>query len=456
MKDTKKRVIDVARIVPSHNLSGYAFNIAREGQYVPICKWNRKILPTKLKIQIKKGENKTTFLLAGYVNNKLVKLHNRWNSLFLPSQKSLIIRDKYLWFKIPTGRIGIYYLCGKTIFLSALPCKVILDELFSTGVGYYEGDGTRSNSIGVCYSVRIGSKDVENLRFELSFFESLGVPRNAWRFNFYGTKKELNKWCNYLGISTEQCAKQNNVRGNRSTFMELYYDNGIFRCIFDRLVQQATLLIETDVSLVPPYLKGVFAAEGSVCLRNKIPNSIMIHFNWKSEQDLSNFYLRCLSKIGVIGKKSLQRVSSGRIIVCGLRQIFKLYHFGILNLCNRKLKKFEKAASRIKFYIYFDNSNFVKKLFGGTGNPLRKLLITTLKISKHTVDSWAYKNHLHGMPLSIVFMLAKYSKVSLGEIKGHIAAVTLRGHPRWTISDSDKCMLSDIFKLCGGNCYGKI
>jgi hypothetical protein len=391
----RTNIIDTIQLIPLYNQSDYKLNIVKEGQYIPM-----------------------------------------------------------LGMRVPHNFIGIYYIRGKTVFLSLLPHEIILNGSLLTGIGYYDGDGTKSNSIGARYSVRIGSKDVENLHFELAFFEIFGISRNAWRFNFYGSEKELNEWCDSLGLSITQCARRSNLKENKSTFMELYYDNGIFRCIFDNVLRQVRSLAKSDEFLIASYLKGVFAAEGSICLRNKIPNSIMIHFNWITEQDLADFYLYCLKKLGIVGKKSFQGASRGRIIITSLRQILKLYHLGVLDLCRRKLEKFERAMKHVEFYIYFVDRSFVKRLFNYHNTFLRKYLITNLKLPRDTVDSWIYKNHLHGIPLSIVRLLCIQSNLSFKEIKKHVIAITLRGHKKWVISDSDKYLLDEIFKLCE-RCYNE-
>ena len=103
-----------------------------------------------------------------------------------------------------------------------------------------------------------------------------------------------------------------------------------------------------DVCRLKSYLRGLFAAEGSVSIRK---NSGIIRYVKisASSEERRLFIRRCLRKIGIIPVKDELTKGSEAVKVGGFHNYQKLEEFNILKLHPEKQQKFIKGLGNYKF-----------------------------------------------------------------------------------------------------------
>ncbi|MDI6806451.1 MAG: hypothetical protein QMD14_01390 [Candidatus Aenigmarchaeota archaeon] len=249
------------------------------------------------------------------------------------------------------------------------PRFIKLDEEFAEGIGLYLGDGyfAKNNFRNVC----LVSKDSEIIVFMLNFFlNRFNLKKFQMLFSLtykYGNEEELKeKWSRLLKISKNRIhIYRGNKHGKETSRIEISFT--VFRRVFQQVINSSLPLIKQSKNLRQAFLRGEFAADGSISVE-KIPNGkriimVTFSFNLKTENFYRNYVKECLELEG-INRIKIKKDNRNReyLQVTGWDNYIKLWKMNLFSLLCRKKKLFDVVLKRIDIYLKLEE-NFRKSLF---------------------------------------------------------------------------------------------
>jgi hypothetical protein len=209
-----------------------------------------------------------------------------------------------------------------------LPKEINISNKLIEGMSMYIGDGKLSKDLG---HLEFTSKDFDLLNFMRNFFERILLQ------------------------------KVNRIR-KRNNAYSFQLSSKILRIIFGTIVEK---VLAVDYSLEPKlrkaFLRGIFAAEGSVNIQKK-ENYLAylgIHLSYEKEKELANLVSSLLNLEGV-SHKQFSRPNKGEryIQITGWENYFKANQMNLFSLSKRKTQQFQDHLNSRKLYFNI-NSDFL-------------------------------------------------------------------------------------------------
>jgi len=220
-----------------------------------------------------------------------------------------------------------------------------LDDLFFEGLGLWQGEGSKDKGLYFCNSC------IEILLYFLRFVEErIGLPRKAFRVVLHvprldGLGSELKeKWSKKLAIPvknfTSICV---DPRMNR-VHVQIYFNSIVLVELLKALHEGLKPLILSRTEFAAAYLRGIFAAEGSVILRK---SGVLHHVNISSgDKKTIEFLEKCFSFLGITVSK--YETKGRNLPVHGRRNFEQANNFDVYRMNPEKRAKFELGFANYK------------------------------------------------------------------------------------------------------------
>ncbi|MFQ6032690.1 MAG: LAGLIDADG family homing endonuclease [Candidatus Zixiibacteriota bacterium] len=275
--------------------------------------------------------------------------------------------------KVGNGKIKVSYdaIKGKGPKPFVFPKRVELNEKLAEAVGLYVGDGSFAGHPG---HSTFSNKDAELVKLMFDFFLGLGV-READMSIFIsyrdGDESKIKKWwANKLGISPDKMQIKKSERHRYST-LGIQVNGVIFKLIFKQLVENVLNLLKLKGELRRGFLRGLFAAEGCIAVKEGYINHMSIAYNSKTETENRDFY-RELLKIEDIPTYTRESGNGGEIIIRNWKNYYKLWNIAIADLCKRKEERFVNIMRGLEVFCSLEDG-FRKDMFQSFGASQRKI-----------------------------------------------------------------------------------
>jgi hypothetical protein len=219
-----------------------------------------------------------------------------------------------------------------------------LDELFFEGLGLWLGEGGKGK--GLYFG---NSTSALILRFLKFAEEKLGISRHNFKvtLNMTAVKDEnstVEKWSNALQIPTRNFTRICIDPRISREYAQVYYNGVVVAELMKVLHKKLEVAILTTNKFAIPFLRGIFAAEGSVIMRK---SGILHHLNISSkDRKLIEFLKRCLE---LFEMTSSEYDSRGKNLpIHGWRNFKHFKELGIHTLHPEKYEKFELGFANYK------------------------------------------------------------------------------------------------------------
>jgi len=275
------------------------------------------------------------------------KIHDNWFFTgIIPKPKEFIYNNKWLYYRIPTGYLGISYISSDyhSHFI-LLPSSIKADNFFFEGLGLQQGDGTQSLS-DVHVTFTNACEDL--IYHQIEWFKRLGISKKALRIlpeipTSLNIEKEVLKWKTALkvsGIKEYQFRKAKiNNRNLKNSLVQILFHNKLFKAVYLHLLYNLRKEIIKEKSECINYIKGILASEGSVKVRkdSRLLSAIKIS---ASREDTRDFYKNCLLNLGIIPSKDELTKGSEAVMITKLKNYKKILEMNLLSLHPKKQERF--------------------------------------------------------------------------------------------------------------------
>jgi len=219
-----------------------------------------------------------------------------------------------------------------------------LDDLFFEGLGLWEGEGGKGKGL------YFGNSCLELILHFLEFCEQkLGIERENFKVTVniskitkgYDCLVEISKTLKIpLTNFTNFCY---DLRLNYD-YSQLYINGMILLIILQSLHERIKFLLTEKIEYSVPYLRGLFAAEGSVLLKKW---GTISHLDFSSnDQNYIEFLRKILSRIDIQFGKYIE--NGRKIQIYNRKQFQKFKELKLHCLHPEKSKKFERGFNNYK------------------------------------------------------------------------------------------------------------
>lgn len=350
-------------------------------------------------------------------------------------------KDKELFIEeLPEDKVKIWYK-NKRMFRSigasdpapfVMPKSIEFDERSAEAIGMYLGDGkTTKNDIR---HIDFASKDYDMLVFMLNFFKnkflvSLGNLTISIKYKVGEEDYILNKWSVLLNIPKSKFKISYSVR-NRYDTLSIQVNSTILRKILDEMIKISLFSIKLNERLRRGFLRGYFAAEGTIgySKHENYINYIGFSYNPKTETWLRDYCMECLMKENIDSVFKERKGNRAEIIVSSWNNYWKFWSINIFDRCYRKKDKFSKILLTRDIYCHI-NDKFRCKLFSSlsmTQGEIAKIIKShqgnvcrTIK-GEHLLTVTQIKNLMLYTNLSIKDFMQNTEAIRIGNGKNHI------------------------------------
>ena len=250
---------------------------------------------------------------------------------------------------------------------------ISLDELFMEGLGLWRGEGGRKKGI------YFGNSNASLVRLFLDFVEQkIGLPRKEFRATvnvpcMSASNDAVERWSKELLINLENFTRICvDPRINRE-YAQVYFSSILLAELLDNLYASSREAVLSDSKLCVCFLRGLFAAEGSVLLKK---SGVLHHITFSSkDSELIQFLEQCLRLLGV--KPSKYMINGMNLQIYGLPNFKRIRELGIHTLHPEKREKFERGFAAYKRVNVLD------------GEEARALILKHLASGPKTYDDLA-------------------------------------------------------------------
>ena len=186
-------------------------------------------------------------------------------------------------------KIKVYYVNkgrGNSPKPFILPKIVRVDESFIAAIGMYLGDGKLSSDDK---HLGFSSIDIDMTKFILDFFTqrfdiALADMTISLRFKVL-SKSTLKKWTQALNIPSTKFKLQHTIRA-RNESCEMEISGKVFRILFGKIIDTIqTSNFPLNTKLRRAFLRGVFAAEGTVGINDAENYIVYVQFCLHHDED---------------------------------------------------------------------------------------------------------------------------------------------------------------------------
>ncbi len=362
------------------------------------------------------------------------------------SNKELIIEN------LPDDKVKIWYR-NKRAYRSIggsdprpfiLPKSIELDQEFAEAIGLYLGDGKTTKKD--TQHLEFSNKDHDIVNFMLNFFTSkflvgLNNMTITIKYKTGDMEEVLKKWSKLLKIP-ESKFKISYVSRNKYDTLSMQINSTVLRKIFCGIIHKSLESIKSDQNLRRGFLRGYFAAEGTVGYNDdeNYLNYIGFSYNPKTEKWLRNYCMLCLSKENI---QSVFRERSGNrsdVIISGWKNYWKLWSMKIFDRCERKKMRFLEIFSSRNIYCNLGDS-FRELFFSSLGMTQRKIA--------GIMGSWQGNvcrtvEGKHLLSVKQIENLLPYTELSIEDFITNTKAIRI-GNGRNQITDRN--LIVTVFKL---------
>jgi len=251
---------------------------------------------------------------------------------------------------------------------------VSLDELFLEGLGLWRGEGGRKKGI------YFGNSDALLLRRFLEFVEQrIGLPRE--KFNVTINAPDLSnseeavkdKWAKELSLPIKNFTRICIDPRITKEYAQVYFNSIILAELMGKFYEYSKPVISSQPELCVHFLRGLFAAEGSVLLKK---SGVLHHITFSTkDSELVQLLEQCLRLVGV--KPGKYMIDGMNLQIYGLSNFRRVRELGIHTLHPEKRAKFEQGFASYKRIDVLD------------GDEARALILQQLASGPKTYDDLA-------------------------------------------------------------------
>lgn len=288
--------------------------------------------------------------------------------------KERVIGDRRSLFRVKpiwNNKVKVWYdaIRGKGAKPFVFPERINLTGELAEAIGLFVGDGSlRGNQSHSTFS----NKDNELVKFILDFFLGLGVGIEDMSLSITykkGDEERVKKWWGRkLGVKPDKFRIYQSDRSRYST-VDIQVNGAVFKIIFKKIVETILPLLRTSIELRRGFLRGLFAAEGCVCVKEGYINHISIAYNPKTEIELANYYKELFLKENI---RTYDGSRGGEIIIRNWKDYYKLWEMRMFNLCTRKRERFIDIMRELKVGCTLE-TKFREELFNAFGLYQREI-----------------------------------------------------------------------------------
>lgn len=230
----------------------------------------------------------------------------------------------------------------------------INDFLFEV-IGLYFGDGLNTRNHTGNRRVAFANSNYELHLHWLKFLDLFGIKKEELFVQFsVGKNVSENKenilkyWNNITGIPKENFANISNYKRKTNDYgvLSIEFNSIIFRKIFDNIFDYSILEISKNENYISPFIKGLFAAEGSIVPRN---NSIVNLSISITDYERREFVKNLLRKIGI--KISYMNKSPDEVVINNYFNFKMVKELDLTTLHPDKHELFIKLFENMKYNI---------------------------------------------------------------------------------------------------------
>lgn len=215
---------------------------------------------------------------------------------------------------------------------------MFLDELFFEGIGLWRGEGGRKKGI------YFGNSDASLLQRFLDFIEQkIGLTRREFKATINipaipdSEDAVKRRWSNELRIPMQNFTRICIDPRINKEYVQVYFNSVILAELMKSLYLKSREIILQYPGLCIPFLRGLFAAEGSVILKK---SGVLHHITFSSKDDeLIQLLEQCLRLVGV--EPSSYSIKGMNLQIYGLPNFRRARELGIHTLHPEKFEKFE-------------------------------------------------------------------------------------------------------------------
>lgn len=313
-----------------------------------------------------------------------------------------VFKDKELFVeelhdrKVKISYKNIGYRTSNHMFSPILPKYIELDERFSEAIGLYLGDGMNSkNSMWV---IQYTSKDSDICQFILRFFtEIFCVPLKNIRFDIcykFGDKEKLKRECSeVLCVSSSRFTIYKAENNFDEDNLRIVISGTVFRRIFQHITENYLNIINENRVLRRGFLRGYFAAEGSISYykNTQLISSISYSYHAGKEDWIRDFCIECLKNENVKSHFTNYKKNDGKIIITNWSNYQKLWDIRVFDRCQRKRDLFIRLAKKVKFYIKL-RTDFRNDLFNKLNGITQKNIAVLINSTQGNVSGMIRRN----------------------------------------------------------------
>jgi predicted transcriptional regulator len=228
---------------------------------------------------------------------------------------------------------------------------LLLDDNFWINLGLFYGEGRKSLS-GLS-AITFTNTEQRLVNYVLNFLEkNFRIKRSKikWYLTLDSKKpnkngyaqKCINYWQKSCKLNPKNRGKiiwsEKNV--TKYGAIQINYFNGCLRLIIQTILTKLSNYAKTSRKFALPFLKGVFAAEGSVILKNGSLDRLSI-----ANKGKENLFLlsACLNTLGISNK-----IESTEVRIYNWNNFFKVLKSKLVEICPSKKRKFIAGFSRCR------------------------------------------------------------------------------------------------------------
>ena len=236
---------------------------------------------------------------------------------------------------------------GDNAYWSNFPMKILIDEKFIEGVGYYIGDGRIKTNRGLSTS----NTDMETIKFFLYWLKKYfnartkNIKINIFlpRSNF-NVSSERRKWSKLLGANINSVKRKYKYKDHHKTQIEVLYSRAITKLLLDKLLPIIKEECLTNKSFAMAYLRGIMAAEGSPKYNAKC-HQRAVHLKMKDKSEVK-YVFKLLQFLGLTPSFLFSKQDGEWLVsISGFSELKELDKINIFRSHLEKKKKLKKILS---------------------------------------------------------------------------------------------------------------
>ncbi|MEW6222921.1 MAG: LAGLIDADG family homing endonuclease [Candidatus Hadarchaeota archaeon] len=246
-----------------------------------------------------------------------------------------------------------------------------VDDLFMEGLGLWRGEGGKKKGI------YFGNSDVLLRKF-LDFCEQrLGLQRTNFKVTLNVPKQKdeetVKLWSAKLHVPQDNFTKICVDSRTNFEYAQVYFNSIILADLMNCIYLHLKPVVSKSPEACVPFLRGLFAAEGSVLLKQ---SGVLHHITFSSKDDeLIQLLCESLRLVGVNPGKYME--NGMNLQIYGRRNFERIRELGIHTLHPSKREKFERGFASYKRIDVLD------------GEEARSLILQQLASGPKTYDELA-------------------------------------------------------------------